>query len=107
MAGDPVVTRMGEPVEQLHKFDTVEDDCIYGVVCGEVFSWRIGGEFYEEDKSDKDLFMAFIKHSGFVNISKEYNGNVRISDHPYPSRLAALNNASVDTIDTIKIEWEE
>ena len=107
LAGDPVVTKAGEPVEQLHKFDTIDMKCIFGVVEGEVYSWRIGGEFYEEGESDKDLFMATKKCSGWINISKDHNGDIRVSEYPYMSRVGAMNNASVNVVDTILIEWEE
>lgn len=109
LAGDPVVTRAGKPVEQLHKFEAkLSEEILFGVVDDLVKSWTKNGKYYGDDEeSQYDLFMASVKREGWINISKYHNGDIRVSDHPYPSRLAALNNASVDTIDTIKIEWEE
>ena len=106
LAGDPVITRAGEPVEQLHKFDTIENDCIFGVVEGEVYSWRIGGEFYKEGESDKDLFMVIKKHRGWINI---YRGNdgYRLDPMIYSSPRSAMEKTPFLVDSTIKIGWEE
>ena len=57
LAGDPVVTRAGEPVTQLTVFDADEMDYIYGVVNREVLSWNDSGQYYFGQENDYDLFM--------------------------------------------------
>lgn len=60
LAGAKVVTRNGEPVTQLHKFQGIKDSMrIYGVHDGEVCTWSESGRFHYYDKETRlDLFMA-------------------------------------------------
>ena len=83
LAGDPVVTRDGEPVTQLHVFEGIEGYCLFGVVDAAVRTWLIGGYRNYGLNSSEDLFMApktqkrwtvvWINKSGMGDIGDTHN----------------------------------
>jgi hypothetical protein len=57
--GAKVVTRGGDEVTQLSKFETDSDYCLYGVVNGIVEDWTIDGKYrLETSECSKDLFIV-------------------------------------------------
>ena len=71
LAGEKVITRNGEEVTQIVKFNKLQQDeeTIYAVIDYEVRSYHSGGVYDEGvDESTYDLFMAPNKLSGFINV---------------------------------------
>ena len=56
--GEQVVTRDNKKVSQLTYFETISDDCLCGVISGEMHTWTNKGKYYEESATPFDLFMA-------------------------------------------------
>ena len=58
LAGDPVCTREGTPVTQLHKFDVddpEEQKSLFGVCDGVILDWYLNGRSSKKNRSDYDL----------------------------------------------------
>lgn len=58
---NPVVTRNGTVVEDLHHFTTSKVDYpVYGVIAGAVCKWTIYGDYYHDsdESSERDIFMV-------------------------------------------------
>jgi hypothetical protein len=67
LAGAPVQTRDGRPVTQLTNFSVTSDYSLIGVIEGEFYKWmRDGGHLSSYVESERDLFMAPIKKTGWV-----------------------------------------
>ena len=109
LAGEKVITRDGQEVTQLVKFD-VEDDCyqVYGVLCGGLHRWLCTGGYEEyTDKHASDLFMAPKKLSGFIAY---YSNDIsKVVDHPSHAGLFATQTGCelLAVIDLSKIEEGE
>jgi len=60
LAGEPVFTRSGDPVTEIHLFDCVCDFPLFGVLNGTVCSFTKDGKFSNPPSvmSNKDLFMG-------------------------------------------------
>jgi hypothetical protein len=58
LAGDPVVTRYGEPVTQITKFDIYGTHVLRGVLEGQLVSWCDNGRYYSSGEGHCDLFMG-------------------------------------------------
>jgi hypothetical protein len=73
LAGEPVVTRNGKKVTELHLFknETLIQP-LYGTVEGDddVFSWTTFGIYNPGKETSWDLFMAGEKKSVWVNVYK-------------------------------------
>lgn len=70
LAGGPVITRGGRPVEQLTRFNiTTTKMPLRGTVDGTLQAWRTDGRYTSsDDDSQYDLFMATMKRTVWVNI---------------------------------------
>lgn len=64
------------------------------------------GRMYLSADSCMDLFFAPEKRSGWINIY-DRTGDAHASRCIYDTEEEALKCASVERVDTIKIEWEE
>ena len=106
--GKPVCTRDGKPVRILCFDYKDESYSIVGIISyGEYESVNT---FTEEGKwssdrtySNSDLFMAPVKHEGWINI---YPDNCT-SSQIYPTEEKAKFCANDEAISTVKIEWED
>jgi hypothetical protein len=75
--GAKVVTRGGDEVTQLSKFETDSYYCLYGVVNGIVEDWTIDGKYrLETPECSKDLFIAVEPQRIWVNVYKDANGDL-------------------------------
>lgn len=70
------------------------------------FSCFPNGRRYVDTDSCVDLFFAPEKRSGWINIY-DRTGDAHASRRIYDTEEEALKCASVERVDTIKIEWEE
>lgn len=104
LAGDPVITRDGNPVTQITFFKDAMGDTIAGVVDGYVELWREDGRFYSMDSSEKDLFMAPKTKEGWINIYQTESGAWRTCGPVYDTEQQALDRSS--SVTPIRIEWE-
>lgn len=94
LAGAPVVTRDGEPAEQLTLFDAPNEDFpLVGVVSGRIRTWtRSGKRMLADVDNEFDLFMASTKRVVWVNLYPKgeayYYTTKRIAEaHPPPDRI--------------------
>ncbi|MBO7692953.1 MAG: hypothetical protein J6Y28_01705 [Acholeplasmatales bacterium] len=109
--GHPVCTRDGKPA-RIICFDAKHP--IYPIIAlienggsEEPYAFSIDGIYYVESIiKDKDLMMASVKHESWINIYRNENG-VITPGRIYESKKEAIKCRMPDTIDTIKIEWEE
>ena len=70
------------------------------------YSYTLDGKHNLDVDSRLDLFFAPEKRSGWINIY-DRTENVHASRRIYDTKEEALKCASVERVDTIKIEWEE
>ena len=70
------------------------------------YSYTINGKHSLNGDSHFDLFFAPEKRSGWINIYSR-TGDAHASRRIYDTEEEALECASVERVDTIKIEWEE
>jgi hypothetical protein len=108
LAGHPVQTRDGRPVTQLTNFSVTSDYSLVGVIEGEFYKWmRDGGHLSSYVESERDLFMAPIKKTGWVaryenkTCSKSY-----VVGEVYDSEEDAEEHQP-DAAAYHQIEWEE
>lgn len=107
LAGAPVVTRHGDNVTQLVKFDAIRSTFILvGVVDGVIFMWDEEGRYGPNDNSHFDLFMAPVKREGWINL---YNRGASYLPpyYVYQTKQEADDGAVVDRIACVRVEWEE
>jgi len=72
LAGAPVCMRDGRPVTQLTKFNCNDHQCLYGVVDGQLSSFYLDGLYTRtQAESHRDLVMAPVKHTIYLNIYRE------------------------------------
>ena len=108
LAGDPVVTRNGRPVTNIHRFNDLNHNRrLYGVIDGKLCSFLENGRFssYELSETDHDLFMApkIVKKSGWVNI---YPNN-RTGIDVFLTKISADRFAEDTRVACVCIGWEE
>ena len=70
------------------------------------YSYTLDGKHNLDVDSRLDLFFAPEKRSGWINIY-DRTENAHASRRIYDTEEEALKCASVERVDTIKIEWEE
>jgi len=91
--GAKVVTRDGYEVTQLHKYNIIKKPhCLCGVLCDEIFSWTINGEYWDSDnKHSRDLFLVVEPRRIYLNV---YNAGNRIfvSSQYFSDRETAIKN---------------
>ena len=85
------------PVLAICRVDATHD-CYY--------SYTLNGKHNLGVDSRLDLFFAPEKRSGWINIYTR-TGDAHASRRIYDTEEEALECASVERVDTIKIEWEE
>ena len=106
--GAKVVTREGDEVTQLSKFETDSDYCLYGVVNGVVKDWTIDGKYrLETPECSKDLFIVGKVESIWVNVYRNIYNDL-YAGQCYKSKEHALNNIdkTVEYLKTIEITDE-
>lgn len=104
-AGNPVVTREGQPVTNITFFDGVDGESIFAVVGGKVRAWHEAGNYLHGEMHHLDLLMAPIVKKGWVNIFRASDGVWRVQGPIYFSEFNARSNANCNEI-TTPIEWE-
>jgi hypothetical protein len=95
LAGEPVVTRSGQPVTQLTKFSFIKVEySVYGVIDGKIHRWVRSGQYdLDVENNDLDLFMA--EPEKWVNVYWSINANWL--GGPYPSEEIAKQNITDKT----------
>ena len=105
--GAKVVTRDGQEVTQLTKFDTYEKFCFYGVVNDEIQCWDIKGRYCEGATPNMDLFLLGEVQSIWVNLYTTRDGGIQLG-HCYKIKEEAEydGKGSSSYIKTIEITDE-
>ena len=71
LAGAKVVTRDGDEVTDLHKFNVEDKHPVVGVLLGQIQSWTTDGEYWGSDvKHNRDLFMHVEPQRIWVNVHR-------------------------------------
>ena len=98
-AGEPVVTRDGQQVEQLTYFDSRKSTHkLVGIVDGDLYAWLPKGYFFCENRnSDFDLFHP--EPEMWVNVY-QHNDSQWTSGNIMPSKEEAEERAPKDGINT-------
>jgi len=94
LAGEPVVTRTGKKVTELHLFkneDLIQP--LYGIIEGDedVLNWTTYGIYNPTKESSWDLFMEGKKKSRWVNVY-EYGDTLILGDARSTSKEEAVIN---------------
>jgi hypothetical protein len=78
LAGDPVITRDGKPVTEIHHFKTWKDEFrVFGEIRGILRKFKEDGRFVLNSDSDMDLFMAETSETGFwINVFYDKDRNM-------------------------------
>ena len=80
LAGEPVVTRDGQEVTQLKKFD-VDGEPLVGVHDGTIETWEIDGSYINHtQESLLDLFMAPVEKVVWVNVYEKDGGRITLGN---------------------------
>lgn len=126
LAGKPVVTRQGDPVTQLHKFDVQGHFSVAGVLSGAVQNWTEQGKLYTNQEHGYDLFMASEKRTEWIvlwKLSERIWGDYApvIAEGPFKGKPVDLTGREVKVGEVrqthsgqtkkcaavLPIEWEE
>ena len=118
LAGEPVVTRSGAPVIEIHHFAKVEDSnsSVYALVDGYVRSFTKRGAYCLGVEHEYDMFMAPAKRTMWGIMYRDCaddNGKLYLHPFLYPTEEKArseterLINAGNKAIMFFPIEWEE
>ena len=110
--GEKVITREGNEVTQLTKFENVRQDVepLRGVVESIVCTWSIDGRFYKDGEDHRrDLFMGPQTREGWINIypTEDNTYTASISDAHATKEIADKTCNPSRRIACIRIEWEE
>lgn len=110
-AGAPIITRSGRKVRLIDT--TRKTSTGYPLVAAvtntygneDIIYYTAKGRFCDDDDDEYgfDLFMASVKHEGWINIYPNDSTGAVI----YPSRSLADDNASYVRLACVHIEWEE
>jgi hypothetical protein len=102
-----VVTRDGDEVTQLTKFDTIEEMCLRCIISGYIASYNIYGiHFYSGGISQYDLQLQYEEEvvESWVNLYRTNDGVLHTSNTIYCKDLAESNGKSRDNyIKTINL----
>lgn len=106
-----VITRNGRPVKIIY----TDKKGMYPVVAlieynntyENVFAFTTDGRYSFVETDKKDLFFAYEKHEGWVNIYQDFGLGIRNCRCIFNSKEEALRNSDQKVIATVKIEWEE
>ena len=106
LAGEKVITRDGQEVTQLVKFDVKDVDYpLLGVLSDNINSWQCSGRYnIDESEHALDLFMVPKKLSGFIaycsnNITKAVNNRAHAEVFAYHMNCKLLAVIDVSTIE--------
>jgi len=89
--GAKVVTRGGDEVTQLSKFEGVSEYPLVGVLKGRVNAWTINGCHVIGDKCNEDLFIVGEVQSIYANVMKSASGDLFVSSKSFSTLEAALD----------------
>jgi hypothetical protein len=110
LAGEPVITRNGNEVTKLHKFDVIDLDAqeLYAVIDDrQIESFYLNGQWREKGESGYDLFMAEQKKLLWINIWQQLheNGNYISTVHTREdlADLEIENNVTLKHIQKLTI----
>jgi len=108
LAGEPVVTRDGRKVTQIHVFDVSEKYKVYGVVSDKYITcWDINGNYtHGLEESNHDLFMKPKVIEGWINVYQEGDSIWTSCAHESEERAKQTIGKFATYIKTIKITNE-
>lgn len=108
LAGEPVVTRIGEEVTQLHLFNApITDYPLVGVLKDQIIHWCKNGKGYSTGgNSHLDLFMKPKVVEGWVNVYQEGDSLWTSFAHESEERAKQTIGKFATYIKTIKITNE-
>jgi len=111
LAGEPVVTRTGKKVTELHLFkNEALIQPLYGIIEGDddVLQWTTFGIYSPTKETSWDLFMAGEKKSVWVNVYEKENGEIYIGNNYSSKELANTEHSPLNRkIKTIEITNEK
>ena len=101
--GAQVITRGGDEVTQLSKFEGVSEYPLVGVLKGRVNAWTINGCHVIGDKCNEDLFIVGEVQSIWVNVYRKcWDGEIFIGNNRYKSHEDAIEDVKENDPDYIK-----
>lgn len=105
LAGKPVITADGKPVEEIYYFKkaNIGSMRVYAAIEGLILNYYENGRSWTERHSGIDLFMASEKKSGWINI---YNKG-GTSGEVYTTKEEADRAGVSERVACVKVEWEE
>lgn len=90
--GAKVVTRDGDEVTQLHKFNVKKFHCLCGVLDEDILSWTIDGEFWDKEHNhNRDLLLVVEPRRIYVNVYDEC-GRIFLANQYFSDRETAIKN---------------
>lgn len=114
LAGEPVVTRNGKCVSEIHHFLTATPEHqVAAIIEGDLFSFHCSGRFLSSEADEMDLFMGPVKKQEWYNVYSHVNSITMpysLGSGAYPSEDAAKQAAegADNYIKSVLIrEWEE
>lgn len=108
--GAKVVTRDGDEVTQLHKYNIIKKlHCLCGVLNDEIISWTINGEYLGSDNyHSRDLFLVVEPKRFWVNLYQNDLLGIHLGKKMHPTKEDAEYWKCKDGyIKTIEITDEE
>jgi hypothetical protein len=70
LAGEPVVTRCGFKVQELHLFKNKVSNPLVGIINNEIYAWNEEGKGMSMFKEELDLFMAPKNVKRYIYVEK-------------------------------------
>lgn len=119
LAGEPVVTRNGKCVSEIHHFLTATPEHqVAAIIEGDLFSFHCSGRFLSSEADEMDLFMAPVKKQEWANIYYHLDKKLptgqfyTLGNTVYESEEAAIKYVEVigaaNYMKSVLIrEWEE
>ena len=110
LAGEPVVTRSGVPVTDIHYFSTaVSKYKVYTTVEGRVLCFTETGRYYRHEECNYDLFMAPVKVEKWAVIM-DVNGRRAVTcGELFDTEEEAVKRSKEIPLarGVARVEWEE
>ncbi len=92
-SGHPLVTRDGRTPSEFHRFETMNSDRKnVAVIDGYGYSINDFGKRYDGEDDPRDLFLAPVEVTMWVNVGKSANGTYFITPTLYETEGEAGNN---------------
>jgi len=104
--GERVITRDGQDVTQLAKFNIQKGtECIVGVLNDGLERWTVDGNYFlNKSESKHDLVMKPKQNAIWINVYKNEQGVLYVTGIPYSNEESAKTSADEDGyLKTIKI----